>query len=85
MPARSRACSIVSAKSLLLAAAAAAAVFAAGCANRCDYARTKCQYQCNRDYQVCQLHGNDEFYCRNQMGNCWTACDADRASCRSWL
>jgi len=84
MPARSRRCSIVSAK-LLLLAAAAASLFAAGCASRCDYAQTKCRYQCNRDYQLCQLRGNDEFYCRNEIGNCMSACGADRSSCRSWL
>ena len=46
----------------------------AGCANRCDYAQTKCQYECNRNYQVCELHGNDELYCHNEIGNCMVAC-----------
>ena len=73
----------MSAKVLLIAAGVA--VFAAGCANRCDYAQTKCQYECNRNYQVCELHGNDEFYCRNEIGNCTVACQDERSACHSWL
>jgi hypothetical protein len=65
--------------------ALAIVLLSAGCANRCDYALTRCQYLCNRNYQVCQLHGNDEFYCRNEVGNCWQECDVDRSGCHSWL
>ncbi|WP_331586254.1 hypothetical protein [Candidatus Binatus sp.] len=64
---------------------AAVALLTTGCANRCDYTQTKCQYQCNRNYQVCELHGNDEFYCRNETGNCWVECDVARTGCHSWL
>jgi hypothetical protein len=73
----------VRAKALLIAVAVA--LFAAGCANRCDYAQTKCQYQCNRNYQVCELHGNEEFYCRNEIGNCWVECDVAHGGCHSRL
>ena len=55
----------------------------AGCAHRCDYGLTKCQYLCNRDYQVCQLHGNGEWYCQNEYRNCWVECDAQRSGCHS--
>jgi len=64
---------------------AAALLLAAGCANRCDNGQTKCQDQCNRDYQVCELHQNDEFYCRNEIGNCTAACESARGTCHSWL
>ena len=57
----------------------------AGCSNRCDYAQVKCQYECKRTYQVCELHGNDEWYCHNQIGECWSNCAATRAGCHSFL
>jgi hypothetical protein len=65
--------------------AALASLIYAGCANRCDYAQVKCQYQCRRTYQTCELHGNDEWYCANQIGECWSNCDATRAGCHSIL
>ncbi|MGB0058842.1 hypothetical protein [Candidatus Binatus sp.] len=73
----------MSARVLLIAAAGL--LFAAGCANRCDYAQTKCQYECNRNYRICQLHGNEEYYCRNEIGNCTVACQGARSTCHSWM
>lgn len=69
----------------VLLVAAGVGLFVAGCANRCDYTQSKCQYLCHRDYQVCELHGNDEFYCRNEIGNCWQQCEDAHSGCHSWL
>ena len=69
----------------ILTAAALASLIQIGCAtNRCDYARVKCRYTCQRDYETCQLHGNDEWYCHNQIGQCWENCDATRSACHSF-
>jgi hypothetical protein len=74
----------VSAKVKLLGAAIAM-LLCCGCANRCDVAQSQCQYECKREYQVCELHGNDEWYCHNQIGACWANCDAARKSCHRWM
>jgi hypothetical protein len=62
-----------------------ASMFYSGCANRCDYTQVKCRYECKRTYQACELRGNDEWYCHNQIGECWSNCDAIRAACHSFL
>lgn len=64
---------------------ALASMIYSGCANRCDYAQVKCQYECKRTYQTCELHGNDEWYCHNQIGECWLNCDDARGACHSIL
>lgn len=53
-----------------------------GCAaRRCQNALVQCRYECQREYQICQVHGNEEFYCRNLIGNCLVNCDYTRAAC----
>jgi hypothetical protein len=70
----------------IFTAAAIASIVYAGCAShRCDYAEVKCQYVCQRGYETCELRGNDERYCRNEMRYCWEDCGATRAGCHSIL
>ena len=70
----------------ILTAAALASLVYSGCSSRrCDYAQVKCQYVCQRGYETCELRGNDEWYCRNEMGYCWEDCGATRADCHSIL
>jgi hypothetical protein len=70
----------------IFTAAAIASIVYAGCAShRCDYAEVKCQYVCQRGYETCELRGNDERYCRNEMRYCWEDCGATRTSCHSIL
>jgi hypothetical protein len=70
----------------IFTAAALAFLVSTGCASRRrDYAQVKCQYQCQRGYETCELRGNDEWYWRNEIGYCWEDCGANRASCHSIL
>jgi hypothetical protein len=60
------------------------AVIGAGCATRCEKQQTECHADCRRNYQLCQASGNDEFYCRNFIGNCTVQCDDAERTCHSW-
>jgi len=53
-----------------------------GCASSCDTKKVECRYECDREYKLCHLRGNDEFYCHNQAALCYENCDYDRALCK---
>jgi hypothetical protein len=67
---------------LMLALVAALGAPLSGCASSCDTKKVECRYECDREYKVCDLRGNDEFYCHNQAGLCYGNCDYDRATCK---
>ena len=50
-------------------------------AHRCNKALVQCRTGCERQYQICQANGNDEYYCHNFIGNCLVQCDHTHASC----
>jgi hypothetical protein len=53
-----------------------------GCAaRRCRQALIACRYECQRQYQLCQVKGNEEYYCRNLIGNCIVQCDDAHPAC----
>ena len=56
----------------------------AGCASKCKQALTKCRYECERNYQLCQVKNTDAWYCQIQVGNCDLKCDDDNKSCSNW-
>ena len=65
--------------------AAILAMVGAGCAIRCEKKQTQCRTECQRQYQLCQVSGNDEYYCRNLIGNCLVQCDYTKSTCHSYL
>ncbi len=67
-----------------LAFAIVVAAALGGCASRCKQALVKCRYECERSYQLCQIQNIDNWYCRNQAGNCNAKCDDENAGCSWW-
>jgi len=58
------------------------ALATSGCGETCNAKLAECSTECHRRYQLCQLHGNDIFYCHNQAGQCAENCDYDRKTCK---
>ena len=69
---------------ILIAVVIMPTAFGAGCSTRCEKQLTHCHAECRRNYQLCQASGNDEFYCRNFIGNCTVQCDDAKHACRSY-
>jgi hypothetical protein len=67
---------------LLVLLAALTAPVLSGCASSCDTTKVECRYECDREYKVCHLRGNDEFYCHNEAALCYSNCDYDRSVCK---
>jgi len=67
------------------ASAAMIALVVAGCATRCEKRQAECRSECQRQYQLCQVAGNDEFYCHNLIGNCLIQCDYAKSTCHSYI
>jgi hypothetical protein len=66
----------------LLAIAAAAGSALSSCAvNRCEQAQVRCEYECARTYQLCQVNGDDENTCGAPYRACWDRCTAERIAC----
>ena len=56
-----------------------------GCGSSCDAQKAECSNECRRIYQVCHLHGNEEFYCHNQAALCYENCGYNRQTCKEPL
>jgi hypothetical protein len=69
---------------LIIGLTVAATVLGAGCATRCEKEHQQCSVECRRNYQLCQSYGNDEYYCRNFIGNCTVQCDDAKRTCHSY-
>jgi hypothetical protein len=68
----------------LLALVLFAALALGACASKCKQLLVKCRYQCQRNYELCQVKNIDPWYCQNQVGNCDLKCDNDNSTCSSW-
>jgi hypothetical protein len=71
-------------KALLLGVGLFSAVALSACASKCKQALVKCKYECQRNYQLCQVRNTDAWYCQTQVGNCDVKCDDDNKGCSSW-
>lgn len=68
----------------LLALVLFSALALCACASKCKQLLVKCKYECQRNYELCQVKNTDPWYCQNQVGNCDLKCDNDNSTCSSW-